>query len=183
MEVERNDSSGGPPEGRDRASIAFFSIRDVLLSLFIAVVVIVFVYQPVKVEGTSMMPSLVNQERIFVNKFIYRFGLGKIERGDMVVFWYPGDPTKSYIKRVIGVPGDVMEIDNGQVHGEREAPGGGLRAAGVQGPPVHGADDGGAGLLLCPGRSPQLLKRQPHLGPGPAQVHLRQGRICLLAAG
>jgi signal peptidase I len=115
MEVKSNDGSGPVPEGRGRASLAFFSIRDVLLSLFIAVVVIVFVYQPVKVEGTSMMPALVDQERIFVNKFIYRFGLGKIERGDMVVFWYPGDPSKSYIKRVIGVPGDVMEIDNGQV--------------------------------------------------------------------
>jgi signal peptidase I len=117
MESESNDATAPvPPEKRgSRAAIAFFSIRDVLLSVFIAIVVIVFVYQPVKVEGTSMMPSLVDQERIFVNKFIYRFGLGQVERGDMVVFWYPGDPTKSYIKRVIGMPGDTIEIDNGNV--------------------------------------------------------------------
>ncbi len=103
------------PHAPSRLAAAFFSIRDVVLAVFIAVIVIIFVYQPVKVEGTSMMPSLVDQERIFVNKFIYRFGLSQIERGDLVVFWYPGDTSKSYIKRVIGVPGDVVEIDDGAV--------------------------------------------------------------------
>lgn len=89
--------------------------RDLLLSVVIAVVIILFIYQPVKVEGTSMMPALVDQERIFINKFVYRFGIGGIERGDMVVFWYPNDITKSYIKRVIGTPGDTVEVDNGTV--------------------------------------------------------------------
>ena len=89
--------------------------RDLLLSVILAVLVILFVYQPVKVEGTSMMPSLEDQERIFINKFIYRFGMGDIQRGDMVVFWYPGDPSKSYIKRIIGLPGDSIEITNGTV--------------------------------------------------------------------
>ncbi len=87
--------------------------RDVVISVVIAAIVIVFLYQPVKVEGTSMMPSLTDQERIFVNKFVYRFG--EIKRGDIVVFWFPLDPTKSYIKRVIGLPGDVVEIDHGIV--------------------------------------------------------------------
>jgi signal peptidase I len=90
-------------------------IRDLLVSVFLAILVILFLYQPVKVEGTSMMPALVDQERIFINKFVYRFGIGDISRGDMVVFWFPGDPTKSYIKRVIGVPGDTVEVDNGTV--------------------------------------------------------------------
>ncbi len=89
--------------------------RDLAISIIIAVVVIIFIYQPVKVEGTSMMPGLVDQERIFVNKFIYRFGIGEIQRGDLVVFWYPGDQSKSYIKRVIGLPGDVVAIDRGAV--------------------------------------------------------------------
>ena len=90
-------------------------LRDLLLSVIIAVVVILFVYQPVKVEGTSMMPALVDQERIFINKFIYRWGIGHVERGDTVVFWYPGDQSKSYIKRVVGLPGDNVEITNGLV--------------------------------------------------------------------
>ena len=88
--------------------------RDLLISVVIAIVVILFIYQPVKVEGTSMMPALVNEERIFINKFVYKIG-NNIERGDMVVFWFPGDPTKSYIKRVIGTPGDTVEIDDGTV--------------------------------------------------------------------
>ena len=62
-----------------------------------------------------MMPTLEDQERIFINKFIYRFRNGKVDRGDMVVFWFPGDPTKSYVKRVIGVPGDTVQVDNGTV--------------------------------------------------------------------
>ena len=63
-----------------------------------------------------MMPGLTDQERIFINKFTYRFGLGSIERGDTVVFEFPRDTTKSYIKRVIGRPGDRVRIDGGQVY-------------------------------------------------------------------
>ena len=91
-------------------------VRDLAFSVMIAVILIVFIYQPVKVEGTSMMPALADQERIFINKFTYRFGLGNIERGDTVVFWYPQDPSKSYIKRVIGVPGDHVRVVAGQVY-------------------------------------------------------------------
>ena len=91
-------------------------LRDLVFSVLIAVVLIVFIYQPVKVEGTSMMPTLTDQERIFINKFTYRFGLGSIERGDTVVFWYPQDTSKSYIKRVIGVPGDRVRVEGGQVY-------------------------------------------------------------------
>lgn len=89
--------------------------RDLSVSIALAVFVILFLYQPVRVEGTSMMPSLKDQERIFINKFVYRFGFGDIERGDMVVFWYPNDPTKSYIKRVIALPGDKVEVRSGAV--------------------------------------------------------------------
>jgi signal peptidase I len=92
-------------------------VRDLAFSVLIAVVSIVFIYQPVKVEGTSMEPSLQNEERIFINKFTYKFGLGSIARGDTVVFLAPPPNTdKSYIKRVIGLPGDRVRIDNGQVY-------------------------------------------------------------------
>lgn len=60
-----------------------------------------------------MMPSLDDQERIFVNKFVYR--LESIQRGDIVVFRYPRDPSKSFIKRVIGLAGDRIRIEAGQV--------------------------------------------------------------------
>src|SRR5437868_5593518 len=94
-------------------TIAWF--RDLMLSVLIAVLVILFLYRPVKVEGTSMMPSLYDHERLFINQFSYKFGLGKIERGDTVVFWYPGEPTTSYIKRVIGLPGDTVSVEDGYV--------------------------------------------------------------------
>ena len=90
-------------------------LRDLMLALIILVLVIQFVYRPVKVEGTSMMPSLEDQDRIFINKFIYQFGMGEVDRGDTVVFSYPGDPSKSYIKRVIGLPGDRVAIEEGLV--------------------------------------------------------------------
>src|SRR5579862_6531388 len=101
---------------KSAAHSVFSLLGNVAASIVLAVVVIVFIYQPVKVEGTSMEPGLTDQERIFINKFTYRFGLGEIERGDTVVFWYPVDPTKSYIKRVIGLPGDRVRVDAGQVY-------------------------------------------------------------------
>src|ERR1700683_1180717 len=106
------------PKASLRANVwnALSWVRDLAFSVLIAVVSIVFIYQPVKVEGTSMMPGLTDQERIFINKFPSRFGLGSIERGDTVVFEYPLDNSKSYIKRVIGLPGDEIRIDRGQVY-------------------------------------------------------------------
>ncbi|HSW40522.1 MAG TPA: signal peptidase I [Acidobacteriota bacterium] len=87
--------------------------RDILAAIAVAVFIVIFVVQPVKVEGTSMQPQLIDQERIFVNRFIYQFT--DISRGDVVVFWYPRDRNKSFIKRVMGVPGDEIEIRNGLV--------------------------------------------------------------------
>ena len=92
----------------------FSWLRDVIISAAVSVFIIIFVYQPVKVEGTSMMPGLDDQERIFINKFVYRWE--PIERGDVVVFRYPGDPTKSYIKRVVGLAGDHIRIEEGRVY-------------------------------------------------------------------
>jgi signal peptidase I len=118
MDEQLTQPDGAEPEVRSRNANLFNAlswIRDLAFSVLIAIILIVFIYQPVKVEGTSMMPALTDQERIFINKFNYHFGIGNIERGDMVVFWYPHDVTKSYIKRVIGLPGDTVEIDSGQV--------------------------------------------------------------------
>ena len=88
--------------------------RDLLIAIGLALVIIVFLYQPVKVEGTSMAPLLSDQERIFINKFVYRFE--PIARGDVVVFWYPLDRSKSFIKRIIALPGEVVQIRSGIVY-------------------------------------------------------------------
>src|ERR1039458_585221 len=106
------------PKASLRAGVwnALSWVRDLAFSVLIAVVSIVFIYQPVKVEGTSMMPGLTDQERIFINKYTYKLGAGSVEREDLVVFHYPYDPSQSYIKRIIGLPGDTIEIDNGTVY-------------------------------------------------------------------
>ncbi len=106
--------SAAPPTCARAVPVLAVWLRDLVISLAISAFIIIFLYQPVKVEGTSMMPSLDDQERIFVNKFVYR--IEPIQRGDIVVFRYPRDPSKSYIKRVIGVAGDHIRIEDGQVY-------------------------------------------------------------------
>ncbi len=111
---ERSSRAFGARPARSRAlPVLSVWVRDLVVSLAISAFIIIFLYQPVKVEGTSMMPSLDDQERIFVNKFVYRWE--PIERGDIVVFRYPRDPSKSFIKRVVGVTGDRIRIEGGQV--------------------------------------------------------------------
>jgi len=88
-------------------------LRDLLVSAVASVLIITFLYQPVRVEGTSMLPRLEDRDRLFINKFVYH--IAAIARGDVVVFHYPRDPEKSYIKRVIALPGDRLRIDHGVV--------------------------------------------------------------------
>jgi signal peptidase I len=89
-------------------------LRDLLIAAVASVIIIVFLYQPVRVEGTSMLPRLEDHDRLFINKFVYDFSA--IQSGDVVVFRYPLDPGKSYIKRVIALPGDRIRIDRGRVY-------------------------------------------------------------------
>ncbi|HLH09581.1 MAG TPA: signal peptidase I [Terriglobales bacterium] len=106
--------TGTPSENKPTTPALAVWVRDLAISLLVSAFIIVFLYQPVKVEGTSMEPELNDQERIFINKFVYR--LGEIQRGDIVVFHYPRDPAKSYIKRVIALPGDRVRIAAGRVY-------------------------------------------------------------------
>ena len=101
-----------PPQPLRREARAW--TRDLVVALALALVLVVFFYQPVKVEGTSMAPLIGDQERIVINKFVYRFE--PIGRGDVVVFWYPLDRSKSFIKRVIALPGETIEIRRGRVY-------------------------------------------------------------------
>ena len=88
-------------------------LHDVSITVLFCFFIVTFVVQPVRVQGASMQPRIEDNERILVNKFIYRFH--GVERGDVVVFYYPRDPSVSYIKRVIGLPGDRVEIRSGVV--------------------------------------------------------------------
>jgi len=94
-------------------------LRDIILIIAVFILFGVFVAQPVVVEGTSMLPQLHDGERLLVNKLVYykigSVGWGHLQRGDIVVFWYPNDPDKSYVKRIIGLPGEVVEVRNGKV--------------------------------------------------------------------
>src|SRR5207253_5632638 len=89
-------------------------LRGLVVSVVASALIIIFLYQPVRVEGTSMLPMLEDQDRLFINKLAYR--VGEIHRGDVVVFLYPHDHEKSYIKRVIALPGDDLRIDHGRVY-------------------------------------------------------------------
>jgi signal peptidase I len=94
-------------------------VTDLLFAGVASAFIILFLYQPVRVEGTSMLPVLQDQDRLFIDKFAYSH-LGtligeQIHRGDVVVFLYPHDHSKSYIKRVIALPGDSLRIDHGTV--------------------------------------------------------------------
>ena len=106
------------PVGESRArSRTLKKLSDLLHDFAIAVVVcvllIAYVVQAFRVQGMSMAPELADGERILVNKFVYRFS--PIERGDVVVFWYPEDPDVSFIKRVVALPQDRVEIVQGRV--------------------------------------------------------------------
>jgi signal peptidase I len=94
--------------------------RDIFLIIVVFILFGVFFVQPVVVEGTSMVPQLHDGERLLVNKLVYykiqSVSWGHLERGDIVVFWYPNDPDKSYVKRIIGLPGETIEVRNGHVY-------------------------------------------------------------------
>jgi signal peptidase I len=112
--LEPNPNSGETPVA-PRAKGGMRSwLRDMVVSIVVSTFIIIFLYQPVRVEGTSMLPMLEDQDRLFINKMAYK--IGEIHRGDVVVFLYPHDQTKSYIKRVIALPGDDLRIDHGLVY-------------------------------------------------------------------
>ena len=108
----------GPPlEGAKRPSVwsaGLELLHDLALAVVVCAFLVAFVAQAFRVQGTSMQPLLEDGERIIVNKLAYR--LGSIQRGDVVVFHYPRDPSVSFIKRVIGLPGDLVELRHGVVY-------------------------------------------------------------------
>lgn len=103
-----------PPEEGRSGSVRF--LIDVVETLILAVILFALinaVSARIRVDGLSMEPTLYTGEFVIVNKLAYR--LGEPERGDVIVFHYPRDPEKEYIKRVIGLAGDQVNIENGEV--------------------------------------------------------------------
>jgi signal peptidase I len=100
-----------------QTSGAFFQMRLLLAPLLLLAVATVAcsalrraAVQPVKVQGIAMEPALKDGDRIFIDQSV-----DKLQRGDIVVFYYPVDPTRSYIKRIVGLPGEAVEIRDGKV--------------------------------------------------------------------
>ncbi|MCU0485700.1 MAG: signal peptidase I [Anaerolineales bacterium] len=90
---------------------------DILETLILALVLffaINLVTARIRVDGQSMEPTLATGQLVLVNKLAYRLGEPAI--GDIVVFYFPRDPQQEYIKRLIGLPGDQVKIENGAVY-------------------------------------------------------------------
>jgi signal peptidase I len=109
----QTEPAGPAPESSGLRTLSSW-MRDLVFCVLFVFFINFFVFQPVKVEGGSMEPGLEDQERICINRLVYR--LESIERGDIIVFRYPRDTRKSFIKRVIGLPGDHIHIAYGHVY-------------------------------------------------------------------
>jgi signal peptidase I len=104
-------------------SISFARVGEELLAWFktllsaavYATLIVTFGFQVARVEGQSMAPTLEDQDRLIVNKFAYRF-LNDPRRGDIVMLYYPLDPNKSFVKRVVAEEHDIVRIVDGQVY-------------------------------------------------------------------
>ncbi len=89
-------------------------VETILIAAVLAFFIITFVIQSFVVEGPSMEPTLYDRERLFVNKFLYRFR--EPQRGEIIVFTPRGAPGNKFIKRVIGLPGEIVEMERGTVY-------------------------------------------------------------------
>ncbi len=111
--IQSTEKRNRKPWSRRKKAIVLISSIALIAALYflLSILFVVFVAQPIKVEGAAMSPTLNNGDKIFVSKRI-----GILERGDIVVFYYPEDTTKSFIKRIVGLPGEKIDIDaNGNI--------------------------------------------------------------------
>jgi signal peptidase I len=104
-------------EAPSSASNFWRFVRDVLETLVLAALLFIAinaVSARIRVDGSSMVPTLTNGQFVMVNRLEYKFG--DPAHGDVIVFHYPRDPEQEYIKRIIGLPGDTVSINNGDVY-------------------------------------------------------------------
>jgi signal peptidase I len=116
VNVNPIDYSSTPPPTQRTGSGCLSFVIDVLETLVLSLILFVVinaVSARIRVDGSSMEPTLHSGEFVIVNKLAYKFSMPAL--GDIIVFHFPRDPKQEYIKRVIGMPGDQVTIQNGKV--------------------------------------------------------------------
>ena len=145
-----------------------------------ATLIVTFGFQVARVEGKSMEPTLQDQDRLIVNKAAYRF-FGKPKPGDIVMLYYPRDPDKSFVKRIVAEAGDTVRIEDGHVYVNE------ILQPDLFVPPEYpeSREPRSRGdrrrLLLRDGRPSQQQLGQSTLGTGAAEVHHRPGAAPVVA--
>jgi signal peptidase I len=148
--------------------------RTLVSAAVYATLIVTFGFQVARVEGQSMAPTLEDQDRLIVNKFAYR--LHDPEVGDIVMLLYPEDPSKSFVKRVMGAPGDTLRIVDGRVF-RNDVP---LPDDYIP-DEFRSHDQWGPQTLLRDGRPSEQQLRQPDVGHRPAEVHHRESADPMVA--
>ncbi|MEK7662361.1 MAG: signal peptidase I [Patescibacteria group bacterium] len=110
IEFPQENKNGGKHWFREALELAFFA-------LLIVLPIRLFIVNPFIVSGASMVPTFENGEYLIIDQVSYRFEEPK--RGDVIVFRYPKDPSKFFIKRVVGLPGETVEVKNGTISVEK----------------------------------------------------------------
>ncbi|MCX6812678.1 MAG: signal peptidase I [Candidatus Berkelbacteria bacterium] len=118
IEQPQSESLNKITPGGEKRTVSFLSFFFDLLKTFVIVVIVAFsirffVVQPFVVDGDSMLPNFINNEYLIAEKVSYDFK--EPSRGDVVIFRYPKNPSVIYIKRLIGLPGETIEIKDNKV--------------------------------------------------------------------
>ena len=145
-----------------------------------ATLIVTFGFQVARVDGLSMAPTLEDHDRLIVNKLVYE--IGEPRPGDIVMLYYPLNPEKMFVKRVIAREGDTVRIVDGRVYVNDVPLHDDYVPAGVPQPRRLGPAGHPAGLLLRDGRPSEQQLRQPPLGTRAEEIHRRQGEGPLVAA-
>lgn len=161
--------------------------KALIIAVILAVIIRYFLFTPIVVEGTSMMPTLQDRDWMIVNKFSYQFG--EPERFDIVVFKAP--EGKDYIKRVIGLPGDTIQYKNDILYingkpyeepyleqAKKEVLGGPLTQSFTL-EEVIGRDTVPEGYVFVMGDNRRLSKDSRHIGPVPVEDILGKTKLVL----
>ena len=117
MDTNQSELIPGQDQPKRKRSGCLSFLVDILETLILSLVLFVsinIISARIRVDGDSMLPTIVSGEYVVINRLSYRFG--SPQSGDIIVFHPPLDPKEEYIKRIIGLPGDTVEVMNGIVY-------------------------------------------------------------------